>query len=607
MHLLKSPITLVLLGGFTLLSSLCLATEQKQPLIRPTFAQDAVAKVARGGDVEITLQAIPSYGHEIVFRILRQPLHGVLSNLHTTSDHSASVTYHHDGSKTPLEDEFSFRAQARGQSVSEPSDCRITIVPPPASLVFEPPLLDFGRVMLSAKKQMTVKVINQGGEVAEGRLILPKGFSVPMGERYRLSEGMSNTTTIQFDPMEERQYVGQAVTQPCCEKRPLELRGEGIARFDVLKISGLEWEVRNLGDLPILISCTGGEGWILPREFSVPPHDSHRLTFQRSDEADRETNSVTSNAVVHLSDGLTEREIEMPPLSRFTPVIAQAVTSADLGKLPIGGTQKVTFSLINRSEYPKHLLWRAASPSGGGSDEANTLDLPGGGSREISFDWKPSLPGEATLTISVQEGHSTRDDLIWKASVLHSDTLQAAATWIQTSQDAGEGDASASSPQSSVVTPTKVTTIPSVAGAAHAVKRSWFGDDTIVLNWDSSGKLPSQFKLQEQGMVIEGPIILPKGDQGNPHFPKSRIVLTSIDMATATANGAEEVFKIQGMPPGWHHLVLSQFSKEGSLEAESHFQIHIFQKPSWWIGIRTPLGFLLICLLFLLLRNIRRR
>jgi len=580
-------------------------TLAKEIPIKPTFARDVATKVARGGDVEITLQAIPSFGNQINFRVQKAPLHGTLSELHPAGDHTASVRYHHDGCKAPLDDEFTFQAQAAGQAMSEPSRCSITIIPPPASLVFDPLSVDFGAVMLSEKKQTNVTLINRGGRLAEGRLILPKGFSAPIGERYRLGEGESNVVTIEFDPMEERDYAGQVLTQPMCEQSSLELHGNGIARFDFQKTSSTEWTVRSLCDLPIRIFCTGGEGWILPVETTIPPHDSRRLAFQQSDEGEDSSKNTASNALVHLSDGLSDRVIEMPPLIRFTPVVVQTVTPTALGKIPIGETEQIAFTLINRSEYPKHLLWKAVSPSGGSSDVAESVDLKGGEIREIRYDWKPSLPGEAVLTISVQEGHSTRHELGWKASVLESDKMASTMVPNETPEASGTEAPSENSPQPSLVAPNKVIPIPPVTGAGYEVKRPWMRAPVIILKWEHQGRDPSRFKLEEHSLVLLSPLTFPKDDHGAFQPPQSKTVETPIDTATATRGETQEVLKLRRLPPGWHHLVLSQFTKEGSLEAQSQFQIQMPAKLSQWQRIKIPFGVLVITFLLFYLRKIR--
>jgi hypothetical protein len=595
---------------FPLASASCLAAEHKQQAIQPTFARDAVAKVCRGCDVEIKLDAIPSYGTEITFRIQKLPLHGVLSNLHATSDHTASVTYHHDGSKSPLADEFTFRAQAKGQSVSEPSHCTITIIPPPASLVFNPTSLDFSELTLSVKRQMNVTMINRGGTMAEGRLILPKGFSAPTGERYHLSEGESNTLTIEFDPMEEREYLGNAVSLPSCGNSPLKLHGVGVSRFELMKNSPSEWRVKNLTDTPLRISFTRGEGWILPRETLLAPHECRVFGFQQAEADVGEgdggvTNTFSSNSVVHLSDGLSEGELELPPPTRFLPAVVHTITPTELGSLSIGATTRIAFTLINRSEFTKHLTWQVVSPSGGGSDVPMSIDLKGGESHEISYDWKPTLPGNATITVIVTEGRSTRHELIWKATVIAATDLVSRGGSDTNHIDSEGVPPVTEQPQPS--SPLNRKAIPPVNGCGYEVTRSRFcGDDTVLLKWPAEAQGPSRLKVKEQQVVFVGPLNLNKAEQGNFQPPKTKIEVIPIDSSAAKQEGDHFLLKLRGLSPGWHHLVLSQFSKEGSLEAQSQFQIRVPAKRSLWQRVKIPFGIFGITFLLFYLRKIRK-
>ena len=609
MHTLKSPLILLLVGGFALLSSLSLAAEHKQPSIKPTFARDAVARVSRGGEVEITLDAIPSYGNAITFQIQNPPIHGTLSGLHGTSDHTASVTYHHDGSKSPLADTFTFRAQATGQSVSETCLGTITIVPPRASLVFDPPSLDFGELTLPEKRQTKVTIINRGGTIAEGRLVLPKGFSAPLAERYRLGEGESNIVAIEFDPMEEREYRGPVVTLPSCEIMPLELHGVGVARFEVTKHSPSEWRIKNLTDTPLKISYTGGEGWILPKETTLPPNDSRIVAFQQAEAEEGgggATNPVSSNSVVHLSDGLSDRDLELPPPTRFLPTVVQAVTPSALGNVPIGATVQIAWTIINRSEFPKHLTWQLVSPSGGGSDAAVPLDLKGGESREISYGWKPALPGDATITATVSEGRSTHQELIWKARVMTGTGADTSLTF-DTNHAATNGEQSENEqPQVSSApsaAPANFKPIPSVDGIGYEVKAPCWGGAWVVLKWNGNEADLSRFKIEEQQLVFLGPLNINK-ETFQP--PKTKLVVTPVDTSTAKQEDDHLQLKLQALPPGWHHLVLSQFSKEGLLEAQTQFQIRMPAKLSLWERMKIPVGILVISFLLFYLRKIRR-
>ena len=63
-------------------------TKQGKP-IRPTFVRDAMVEVPRAGSVEITLEAIPSYGNQEAFEIQSLPEHGTISGIKNLKDSPA--------------------------------------------------------------------------------------------------------------------------------------------------------------------------------------------------------------------------------------------------------------------------------------------------------------------------------------------------------------------------------------------------------------------------------------------------------------------------------------------------------------------------------------
>lgn len=598
-------------GWFLLLilhAALVMAREE--PPVKPTIAHNASAKVTRGGDIQITLDAIPSYGREINFQIKNPPLHGTLSELRPSSNHSASVTYHHDGTKVPLSDEFSFRAQANGQAMSESVRCRISIIPPPASLLFDPPRLDFGKLMLSEKRQLPVTLINQGGTRAEGRLILPRGFSAPLGDRYTLDEGANAIVSIEFDPMEVREYSGQAVTQPFFEKTSLDLHGIGIPRFVINKLSPCEWEVGNLTGASVRISCTGGGGWVLPSEVTLPADESRIIAFQEPeiDELNAtEKNTLYTNTEVKVTDGLSEYVLELPPLVRFVPAVVQAVTPPALGTLPLGATVQLTFSLINRSEFPKKVNWRVTSPSGGGSDTVSSVKLKGGESREITYGWKPSLPGDALIIAAVTEGRSTRHELVWKAVVKHS-----SGGGLYPIEDRKK-ESIAEMPQDANVTSrvgvsSNAPPIPPMTGAECQVVNSWSGGASVLMKWDSEGRSSSRFRVLERELLLLGSPEIKKDVHGSPLYPESKLIEKPITVDSPTRESGRDVVTIRKLAPGWHELLISRLNSDGSIDAQSHFRIRIPGRNPSWKKLITPLEvsvFGLLLLYFYLLRRKR--
>ena len=147
------------------------APGERNAIVKPTIAIDANVQVRRGGEVEISLNAIPSYGNNETFVIQTPPVHGTLSDPKNCSDHTAKVIYQHDGGKEPLVDAFTFRVKAPGQALSVPATVTIKIVPLPPRLAFKPEVVDFGSVFLAGKGRTNVTLTNLGGTRSTGRLL----------------------------------------------------------------------------------------------------------------------------------------------------------------------------------------------------------------------------------------------------------------------------------------------------------------------------------------------------------------------------------------------------------------------------------------------------
>lgn len=592
----------LLLLGFILFQGDCVSKE-KAP-VQPTIAKESVAVVERGGDTQVTLEAVPSFGNELSFEIVSPPTHGTLSSLKSTSDHTASVTYHHDGNKISLSDEFLFRVQAPGQAKSTACRVSIQVVRRPPLLEFAPPSLDFGEVTISGKRQTNVLITNIGGTRTRDRLLLPKGFSAPDGDGFALGEGESISILLEFKPMEERNYSAQATCQHSPEKDPLLLNGVGSPRFELTKIIPTEWEVNNLSDQTLLISFTGGEGWILPKEFRLLSHEKMQFTFTQSDE-EGVTNSVATASVVHMTDGLSYRDIELPPLTRFVPTIAQPVSSTSLGSFSLGEVIPVTFSILNRSGFPKHIRWKAFSQSGGGMSSPSSIELHGGECKEVHFDWRPTLPGEAKLGILMEEGSSTSHNLEWQATIrpffglVSPPPAQADRTSIgrQLADDASKEEL-ASCPQIT-------ETVPPIDGLAWSTTTYWFRNPCVSLKWDASPEKTSLVNVEEKRIASTGLLVLKKGSAPPTQTSPLNIETVSLDTGSIKKHGRHEELLLSGLTPGSHLLVVTRISKTGALEAQSQLQVSVPTKQSVWKICRTPLCLLAMIFLIIFLRSRR--
>jgi hypothetical protein len=574
----------VILFLFLQLSAFCSEKE-----VSPTFAKEASVQVLRGSEVEIVLEAIPDYGNPISFEIQSNPHHGQLSNLTSTSDHTAVVTYRHDGTRMPLADEFQFRAQSPGRAKSPATRVSIEVIPPPVRLEIDPGEVNFGALLLGDKRQTNITIRNLGGVKAVGRLVLPSGYSAPEGAAYSLDEGEVMKIVVEFSPQEEKDYAGQADSQPEYQGGSLLLKGEGLPQFDITKKDPLTCSVTNRSDEPLRLSFVGDPAWIIPPVTALPPHAEKDFSFQQA-EYDEET-FVSHSSEIQISDGSSTRLFELPPVQEFIPLTVTAAPKTNLGTVSLGSSQVVNFSILNRSEMGKNIRWMAESTSGGGMPSEASLTLVGGEYKDLHYEWLPTLPGEATLKITVKEGTKTTHELLWKASVTPDSSAAQASSSTAPEATQGEEENNQTVPVPGI---RNGTPLAPVDGLSWKEKSAWNGKPCMELHWtehDGNGSL----------MKIEQQVMRPKTKSSNKgsglvEFP-FEILSVPLEVSSSRRSGSEEVREIQNLPAGWHLLVLTRVSKEGTIEAQSQIQVFIPQQKPWWHLLKIPAVLLLLLLL----------
>ncbi len=565
--------------------------------VMPTFAKEGNAQVARGGEVQIVMEAIPDYGNSIAFEIQSAPAHGRLSGILSNSDHTAVVTYQHDGSKIVLHDEFLFRAQSPGRAKSPPTRVSITVIPPPAHLEIVPREINFGTLFPGEKARTNVIIQNIGGMMASGRIMLPVGYSAPEGSEYSLNEGDQMKMTLEFSPLEVKNYAAQADSQPFYEGASLQLKGEGKARFSVLKTDPLTCSLTNHSDQLIQLSFSGDSAWLIPPAMELPPHTSREVSFQQA-EHEEATPATHYSSKIQISDGVFTQEFELPPVQGFIPLTVTAKPPTSFGMIPFGDILPLDFSIQNRSEISKSVRWIATSSSGGGMSSESSLLINGGQSKDLHYDWKPTLPGEATLKIIVKEGTKTTHELLWQASVQairSTSTPESSPTPEATLTDAAAN-------QSPVPSALQAVAIASLDGLSWKEKTSWNGKKILEIRWQGKEERDSPIKIEKR--VMHPRKIASKALEGTPGIP---FEIESIPLSSSSSRqeGSEEIREIGNLPPGFYLIVLSKTSKEGALLAQSQIQVLIHPPVSWWSRLKIPAGLLFLCLLIALLRKLR--
>jgi hypothetical protein len=600
----KRPSALWTIVGLFLFQGLCTAKEV--PIaIKPTIVYDARAEVMRGGDREITLKAVPNYGNPISFEVIKPPAHGTLSIPKNVTDHSAVVSYRHDGSKGSLIDEFSFRGRTLGRAVSAVSTAEIRIIPPAPMITFSPAHLDFGDVILSESRTTNVTITNLGGTKATGRMMLPKGFTAPDGDRFSLDGDESVVLAVSFSPMESGVSSGDVSTLPSYKNTTLSLKGVGRPRFEIIKKSPAEYEVINRSSNPIRMNFSGVTAWQLPSEKPVPPNGRETISFQQMELDEPEGlqhPDQTNRSIVHISDGLTVIDMDLPAPKRFIPLMVQRGLPEPLVTTPFGVSIPVSFRLQNRSEFPKKIRWTAGSQSGGGTSGSRSVELGPGEVKEVRYDWIPTLSGEAALKLLVDEGAKKPHELIWKTRVLAASSSMPIvdSNHSPTSSASAEGTNESPSPLPSPQAETRI--IPRLDDLVWRFMNRWFGSPVVLLEWNARTNSTSTTTLEELVMVRSDEHL---SEAGGDSLVPSAFNMTSIPLNgfKHCLKGDRETMEISHLSPGWHLLRLTQFAEGNSVPiACSQIQVRLPEKSPWWQAWKVPLGILAIALLLLFLR-----
>ena len=580
----------IVLSGIFLFAVHGLKAERSLKVPDPLFAREVSSVVTRGSKVVIPLNSTANYGNQVIFEIITQPLHGTLSPVKLTGDHSATVVYTHNGSREPLADRFSFRSRAHARSPSAPATCRIIIKNTPPMLIPSQVSMDFGTNRINSSKCLELILVNRGGEVAEGRLILPIGFTAPEGDVFRLGEGESRKMPIEFHPLEEKTYHSDISVIPRALSVQVPVTGLGVSRFDVREIHPNEWDLINLSSNRIRLEFNGGLGWVLPPPVTLDNRKHKRIVFLPSfkdiEETDQASNKL--HALVKVSDGFSTREISLPERPRFVPLVLNSLTRSDLGTLEIGTGAEISGKLCNRSQYEKRISWSVISKCGGVPGASHVEVLKPGDSRELSFRWDPSLPGPATVeAIFREEGAEDPQKLTWIAQVVSAPQRPSvlAPAALPSSPEESPVEANQTLPPVSDSKP-----IPGLDCFTQKIVDSWFFRPKLEITCNDE-TVSSEIIVEEIFMnSLNGS--LQSSRCKNLHIRRKGKVIQC---------------EVGGLSPGWHVCRASVINKDSTVPVSStQFAVKMPTSPSVLNRILRLMGFAAVAVLFLFLLRIRK-
>lgn len=200
------------IAAVTLLSSGLAVADINLPFAPPPTPMSRTVDVPEGGriDIPLTLTGAPG-GRTLEFVVRVPPTKGRLDPVRNAiGGDAAMVTYTHNPAAGGGRDQFTFAVQrgAGGYSSSATIDIRIAENPP--RLLVLPALVDFGPAALDGPPQRAqFTLVNQGGGVASGRILLQPPFRLEGDETYRLTRGQRKSFAVLFQPPRASAFEGE--------------------------------------------------------------------------------------------------------------------------------------------------------------------------------------------------------------------------------------------------------------------------------------------------------------------------------------------------------------------------------------------------------------
>jgi hypothetical protein len=232
------------------------------------------------------------------------------------------------------------------------------------------------------------------------------------------------------------------------------------------------------------------------------------------------------------------------------------------------------------------------------------LELKGGEAREVEFVWKPTQSGDATLKVSVDEGLKTHHELLWNTIVVSP--LDSDANHQGSINESSESQDPSSESGGPVFTELPKNSPPPVPleKLRWTSKKPWFGKPLILLSWQPAKDAGETYRIEEQ--VIQ--LLQSSNDQpsgGSPSIPPFNVVLLPVDDQQVKQDKDADSVKLDKLSAGWHLIVVSKISKDGTVAAQSKLQVFMPGTSSWWHRWRGLLGVCIALVLIFFLRKYR--
>ncbi|HEY5035923.1 MAG TPA: hypothetical protein VII74_02185 [Chthoniobacterales bacterium] len=370
----------------------------------PPQADGEAARVPRGGEASIELQGHSGGSGQIRFLIVRQPLHGQLSDLQSLGDNRARITYKHDADEREAEDGFSYVVEGDGR-ISLPAEVRIQVEEPPARL-FAPKELDFGETIAGTSVARSLSLANEGGGKLEGSLTISSPWHLA-SSAYNLPSGKNETIAVTFQPTEEKDFVGQVtLTGSNGDIQTVSLHGTATAPLRIapnpLNLLGQRRAtvfLTNLTNQMMILNFRTSSHFRSIPSLEVAPKEDSDIPVEVSPEMQRPFHETITVVGVHFTMPLRVEFTPPPPppaehlqpsaptaVAQFSPPSTSepSATPAASGTPATNFDEPVTARRLGASRW--ELRWPAKQAAAHYRIEERQLALDG--NNELKISWR---------------------------------------------------------------------------------------------------------------------------------------------------------------------------------------------------------------------------
>jgi hypothetical protein len=375
--------------------------------------------VVRGGVADAVLESSQNFRNQVYFEIVERPSRGRIQGIRLTGDHSAVVTYQHDGSAADG-DRFTFRVRSAARSPSPPTVCTIRVLPVPGKLRMEPPAIDFADVPLGGGCSRIVSLANEGDSDLRGGLHLPRGMAAPAGDGFRIAPGKSTRITLEFHPWECAPWKERISVMSDDGKQLGEIPVAGSGRPRLVVFPGSDdstVRLSNSSSGQFRVNFSEPKGWKHPESVNLMPGEVKSVVFSPQQRLGRGEEAAGD---MKITDGFTAIDHPLPGLPRFQPVVMKKSGQASFSECTPGDLLEVRFCLSNPMVVPKRLSLVFTSVPDGVVPEKTELLLAPNELQMFRQDWKPPAAGSNSLTLSVMEEETVSSRISWDATMRHN-------------------------------------------------------------------------------------------------------------------------------------------------------------------------------------------